>query len=90
MRRLEEEVVASDLDMNMDKSLTLEEWRQLSPLLKTQILAYRFAKEHQRRRALDAVFLSAVSDPLPDENVTRRIRASDKVEINTDEPDVAK
>jgi len=96
VRRLEEEVVACDLDM--DKSFTREEWQELSPLLKTQIRAYRFAKEHQRRRALDAAPPSrtfallerpgADIGSLPDQNVTRRIRASDKVEINTDEPDV--
>jgi len=96
VRRLEEEVVACDLDM--DKSFTREEWQELSPLLKTQIRAYRFAKEHQRRRALDAAPPSrtfallerpgADIGSLPDQNVTRRIRASDKVEVNTDEPDV--
>ena len=52
--RLEEEVVASDLDM--DKSFTREEWRQLTPLPKTQIRAYNIAKAHQRRRAMDVYF----------------------------------
>jgi hypothetical protein len=36
------------------------------------------------------VLPSAVPDPLSDENVTRRIRASDKVKVTTDEPDVGR
>jgi hypothetical protein len=96
VRRFEEAVVACDVDM--DKVFTRSEWNQLPALLKIQIRAYRFAKEHQRRRALDAAPPSrtftlleppgADTETLLDKNVTRRIRASDTAEFIIDDPDV--
>ena len=96
MRRFEEALIAGDVDM--DKAFTRLEWKQLPTLLKIQIRAYRFAKEHQRRRALDAAppsrislsldFPGAATETLLDKNVTRRIRASDTAGFIIDEPGV--
>ena len=98
VRRFEEAVIANDVDM--DKVFTRDEWKELPELLKIQIRAYRFAKEHQRRRALDAAPPSrterlldvpgATTETLLDRNVTRRIRASDTAETNIEKPVFAK